>query len=77
VIVSPLLHDRILHTLGAGSMGEVYAAEDSRLNRRIALKLLRPETAGDPERLHRFRREAQSDRSGIHRFTGFHGSMDS
>src|SRR5688572_3313410 len=41
-------------------MGEVYAAEDTRRNRRVALKLLPPATATDPERLHRFRREAQA-----------------
>ncbi len=41
-------------------MGEVYAAEDTRLNRRIAIKLLPPDTAADPERLERFRREAQA-----------------
>ena len=38
-------------------MGEVYAAEDTRLNRRIAIKLLPPDTAADPERLERFRRK--------------------
>ncbi len=55
-----LLHYRILHPLGAGGMGEVYAAEDTRLNRRVALKLLPSDTADDPVRLQRFRREAQA-----------------
>jgi serine/threonine protein kinase len=60
VVGATLLHYRIVGTLGTGAMGEVYAAEDTRLNRRVALKLLPPATAVDPERLLRFRREAQA-----------------
>ena len=60
MIGTTLLHYRIVGTLGSGGMGEVYAAEDTRLNRRVALKLLPSATATDPERLHRFRREAQA-----------------
>jgi tRNA A-37 threonylcarbamoyl transferase component Bud32/dipeptidyl aminopeptidase/acylaminoacyl peptidase len=45
--------------LGAGGMGEVYRARDSRLNRDVALKVLPGAFAGDPERLARFEREAQ------------------
>ena len=49
----------ILAPLGAGGMGEVYRARDSKLNRDVALKVLRAEVAQDPERLARFRRESQ------------------
>jgi eukaryotic-like serine/threonine-protein kinase len=50
----------IVAPIGAGGMGEVYRAVDPRLGREIALKLLPPETAADPERLARFRREARA-----------------
>jgi serine/threonine-protein kinase len=45
--------------VGRGGMGEVYRAHDTKLNRDIALKVLLPEVSDDPERLARFRREAQ------------------
>ncbi|HVF58804.1 MAG TPA: protein kinase [Thermoanaerobaculia bacterium] len=55
-----LAHYRLANRLGAGGMGEVYAAEDTKLGRRIALKILQPDFAGDPLRLERFRREARA-----------------
>src|SRR5712692_10463418 len=50
----------ILAPLGAGGMGEVYRARDTKLNRDVALKVLPEAFAADPERLARFTREAQT-----------------
>ncbi|MEK6322724.1 MAG: protein kinase [Acidobacteriota bacterium] len=52
-------HYRIVNRIGAGGMGEVYRASDTKLNREVAIKVL-PETfAQDKERVARFKREAQ------------------
>ncbi|MGH9848144.1 MAG: serine/threonine-protein kinase, partial [Blastocatellia bacterium] len=53
-------HYRILERIGAGGMGEVYLAEDARLDRKVALKLLPDQFTTDVERLQRFVREAKA-----------------
>jgi serine/threonine-protein kinase len=49
----------VVSSLGAGGMGEVYRAQDTKLGRHVALKILPPTFRSDPERLGRFQREAQ------------------
>jgi serine/threonine protein kinase len=55
----------IVSALGAGGMGEVYRAKDSRLGREVAIKVLPAAVAQDPERLRRFEQEARAA-SAIH-----------
>jgi len=51
---------QVIRKIGEGGMGAVYLAEDTRLNRKVALKFLPPEMAGSEERLKRFEREAKT-----------------
>jgi TolB-like protein/Flp pilus assembly protein TadD len=60
MIGTTLAHYRILSKLGAGGMGEVYRANDTKLGRDVALKILPADMAGDPDRRARFRREAKA-----------------
>ncbi|MBI4747452.1 MAG: serine/threonine-protein kinase [Acidobacteria bacterium] len=53
-------HYRIVSPLGSGGMGEVFLAEDTQLNRQVALKILPPGYTHDPERLKRFQTEARA-----------------
>src|SRR6267154_5958393 len=53
-----LSHYRIVSKIGAGGMGEVYLAEDSRLHRKVALKILPVEMAPNHDRMRRFKQEA-------------------
>ena len=53
-------HYRIVSKIGAGGMGEVYLAEDTKLDRRVALKILPSKFAEDKDRMSRFVREAKS-----------------
>lgn len=51
---------RVVEAIGAGGMGEVYRAQDPRLDRSVAIKILPPALADDPVALSRFRREAKA-----------------
>src|SRR5436190_23555450 len=60
-------HYQVLSLLGSGGMGEVYLAEDTRLKRRVALKLLPAELTANSDRLRRFEQEAQAASASISR----------
>ncbi|HEY7595765.1 MAG TPA: serine/threonine-protein kinase [Actinophytocola sp.] len=57
---------RLSRRIAVGGMGEVWEAADTRLDRRVAIKVLKPELCGDAEFLHRFRTEARTTASLNH-----------
>lgn len=60
IVGQSISHYRIIERVGEGGMGEVYLAQDTRLGRRIALKLLPTQFTMDPERVRRFEQEARA-----------------
>jgi serine/threonine protein kinase len=73
-----IAHYEVRSSLGAGGMGEVYRARDTKLDRDVALKLLPVSVAGDPDRLSRFSREARLLASLNHpHIAGIYGTEDS
>lgn len=60
MIGEQISHYRILSKLGSGGMGEVYLAQDTKLDRKVALKILPPEVSSDPDRMRRFVHEAKA-----------------
>src|SRR5262249_20702314 len=66
---------KIISLLGRGGMGEVYLAEDKRLHRKVALKLLPAQFTNDAERVRRFEREAAAARAIKHPNNGTHSGI--
>src|SRR5246127_112444 len=68
----------ILSALGAGGMGEVYKARDTKLDRDVAIKILPQAFVADPERIARFQREAKTLASLSHpNIAHIHGLKES
>ncbi len=59
MIGTTLSHYKVLEKIGQGGMGEVYRAEDTNLDREVAIKVLPEQFTQDPQRLARFEREAK------------------
>src|SRR4051794_13794892 len=57
---------RVLRRLGQGGMGQVYLAEQVSLKRKVALKILHPDLAGQPANLQRFKLEAEAVARATH-----------
>jgi serine/threonine-protein kinase len=81
-IGSSFNHYRIVSKLGSGGMGEVYLAEDTKLERRVALKILLAEVANDETRVRRFVQEAKAASAlnhpnilTVHEIGNFEGSQ--
>jgi serine/threonine protein kinase len=53
-------HYEILSKIGAGGMGEVFLAQDTKLDRKVAIKFLNEGFSKDPDKLHRFIQEAKA-----------------
>src|SRR3989442_438688 len=65
-MLESLAHYKILDRIGAGGMGEVYRARDTRLGRTVAIKVLAADVANDPDRRERFLREARASAALSH-----------
>ena len=55
-----VLHYRVVDKIGEGGMGAVFLADDTKLDRKVALKVLPPELVADPERRRRLLHEARA-----------------
>src|SRR5271154_5895508 len=60
MVGTTILQYQLLEKLGSGGMGDVYKAQDTRLNRFVAIKVLPEKMSSDPERRRRFIQEAQA-----------------